>query len=196
MENNKINKIEIEIPDGKRAEWVNGVLTLVDDTPKDVRDRIKTFDDACAELGENHQYVRAYREWMCISYVECEDITAFMKLRIITAALNEGWEPQFVKGERRWYAWYDFITEESYNDMTDEEKCRVVGRAHNSSSAYGGLVFVSACCVATYLYTVNGSRLAFKSEELAEYAAKQFIDIYTNFGFTSKHNGIHPLCGN
>lgn len=79
MENNKINKIEIEIPDGKRAEWVNGVLTLVDDTPKDVRDRIKTFDDACAELGENHQYIRAYREWMRISYVECEDITAFFR---------------------------------------------------------------------------------------------------------------------
>ena len=30
-----MKKIELEIPDGKRAEWVNGVLTLVDDTPKE-----------------------------------------------------------------------------------------------------------------------------------------------------------------
>ena len=44
-----MKKIEIEIPDGKRAEWVNGVLTLVDDTPKDVRDRIKTIEDSCEE---------------------------------------------------------------------------------------------------------------------------------------------------
>ena len=44
-----MEKIEIEIPDGKRAEWVNGVLTLVEDTFKDVRDRIKTFEDACEE---------------------------------------------------------------------------------------------------------------------------------------------------
>ena len=44
-----MKKIEIEIPDGKRAEWVNGVLTLVEDTFKDVRDRIKTFEDACEE---------------------------------------------------------------------------------------------------------------------------------------------------
>ena len=44
-----MKKIEIEIPDGKRAEWVNGVLTLVEDTFKDVRDRIKTFEDTCEE---------------------------------------------------------------------------------------------------------------------------------------------------
>ena len=29
-----MKKIEIEIPDGKRAEWVNDVLTLVDDNSK------------------------------------------------------------------------------------------------------------------------------------------------------------------
>ena len=43
-------KIEIEIPDGKCAKWVNGVLTLVND---DVTKRIKTLEDACNELGEN-----------------------------------------------------------------------------------------------------------------------------------------------
>lgn len=48
-----MKKIEIEIPDGKRAEWVNGVLTLVDDKPKDVRERIKTFEDACTEFDEH-----------------------------------------------------------------------------------------------------------------------------------------------
>lgn len=48
--------IEIEIPSGKKAEWVNGVLTLVDEQVKDnrpVTERIKTFEDACKELGKD-----------------------------------------------------------------------------------------------------------------------------------------------
>ena len=184
MENNKINKIEIEIPDGKRAEWVNGVLTLVNDTPKDVTERIKTFEDACSELGENHQYVRAYREWNRISYAECEDITAYLKLRIITAALNEGWEPKFVEGEMRWYAWYDFITEEDYNNTT--YKVRVPLRSVNNANAYGGLVCAGAYSAGSGSGSGYGVRLAFKSKELAEYAAKQFIDIYADYCFKRK----------
>ena len=56
--------------------------------PKDIIERVKTFEDACEELGEDHQYVKAYREWMRISYADCKDITAYLKLRIICAALN------------------------------------------------------------------------------------------------------------
>ena len=147
-----MNKIEIEIPEGKKAEWVNSVLTLVDD---DVKVRIKTFEDACNELGENHQYVRAYREWMRISYVECEDVTAYMKLRIITAALNEGWEPQFVKGELRWYVWF--------------------------SSKCGGRVFVHANGAGSNSYADHGVRLAFRTKELAEYCGKQFLYIWADY---------------
>ena len=33
-----MKKVEIEIPEGNKVEWVNGVLTLVDDTPKDIKD--------------------------------------------------------------------------------------------------------------------------------------------------------------
>lgn len=59
----KTKKVEIEIPVGKKIEWVNGVLTLVDEKPKDVTERIKTFEDACHELGESHPLVK---EWqMC-----------------------------------------------------------------------------------------------------------------------------------
>ena len=144
-------KIEVEIPEGKYAKWVNDVLTLVDD----VKVRIKTFEDACNELGENHQYVRAYREWMRISYAECEDIAAYMKLRIITAALNEGWEPTFDKDEERWYPWFKI--------------------------KQGGLVCANAYDAGLSSYTDYGVRMVFKSKELAEYAGKQFTDIYKDF---------------
>lgn len=178
-----MKKIEIEIPDGKRAEWVNGVLTLVDDTPKDVRDRIKTFEDARTELGEEHPLVKEYWGVVNVDLDITQDLIAYLKLRIITAALNEGWEPQFVEGEKRWYARYDFLTEEDYNDMIDEEKCHVVSRAYNSKFAYSGLVYSYARHISMYSYTSFSSRLAFKSEELAEYAAKQFIDIYSDYCF-------------
>ena len=152
-----MKKIEIEIPDRKRAEWINGVLTLVDDTPKDVRDRIKTFEDACTELGDVHPFVQQYY-YTAAAYKDdpmTEDFIAYLKLRIITAALNEGWEPQFVAGESRWYPWFSAI--QGVLECTNANKAGVLS------------------------YAVNGVRLAFKSRELAEYAGKQFVDIYKDF---------------
>lgn len=38
-----MKEITLQIPEGKKAEWINGVLTLVDDTPKHITERVKTF---------------------------------------------------------------------------------------------------------------------------------------------------------
>ena len=49
-----MKEITIAVPDGKKAEWVNGVLTLIDEEVNDnrpVMERIKTFEDACKEIG-------------------------------------------------------------------------------------------------------------------------------------------------
>ena len=159
-----MKKIEIEIPEGKDAQWVNGVLTLVDE--QDVTERIKTFGDACNALGDEHPFVKEYWGVVNINLDIAQDLIAYLKLRIITTALNEGWEPKFVEEEKRWYAQYDFITEEDYNNTTDE--VRVPLRVGYSVRVAGGV------------------RLAFKSKELAEYAAKQFIDIYADYCFKSK----------
>lgn len=155
--------------------------------------RVQTFDDAVRELGDDHPAVKA---WHSLKYgyavsdtdPETADIMAYATLRVITEALNEGWKPQFTEGERRWYAWYDFLTKEEVEEMSDEEKKerRVVGRASYSAGAYGGLVCSSASYVSAYSGAGYGSRLAFKNEELAEYAAKQFGDIYADFCFITK----------
>lgn len=151
-----------------------------------VTDRVKTFNDAVEELGEEHEAVKAYRavEWYLRN--QMSDIKAYLQLRIITAALNEGWEPQFVRGEYRWYGWYDLISKEDYEALSDEEKGRCVGRSNNYASAYGGLVYSVANVASSSSITDNSSRLAFKSEKLAEYAAKQFIEIYADFCFIPK----------
>ena len=151
-----------------------------------VTDRVKTFNDAVEELGEEHEAVKAYRavEWYLRN--QMSDIKAYLQLRIITAALNEGWEPQFVRGEYRWYGWYDLISKEDYEALSDEEKGRCVGRSYNVAYAGGGLVCSDAGYASSGSGTVYSSRLAFKSEKLAEYAAKQFIEIYADFCFIPK----------
>lgn len=158
-----------------------------------VTKRVQTLDDAVRELGDDQPAVKA---WRSIKYgysvsekdPDTADIMAYVTLRVITEALNEGWKPQFTEGERRWYAWYDFLTKEEVEGMSDEEKeeRRVVGRASYNAYAYGGLVFSYAGNVSSNSYTGGGSRLAFKNEELAEYAAKQFGDIYADFCFIPK----------
>ncbi len=156
-----------------------------------VTERIKTLDDAVSELGEDNPAVKAYRSikyGYAISETDPEtaDIMAYAALRVIVEALNEGWKPQFTKGEWRWYAWYDLVSPEQIEDMSEEEKCRVVGRAVNGAFAYGGLVYSYASYVSTVSSTYGGSRLAFKNEELAEYAAKQFGEIFADFCFIPK----------
>lgn len=158
-----------------------------------VTKRVQTLDDAVRELGDDQPAVKA---WRSIKYgysvsekdPDTADIMAYVTLRVITEALNEGWKPQFTEGERRWYAWYDFLTKEEVEGMSDEEKeeRRVVGRANNNANAHGGLVYSYANYVSSSSYTYFGSRLAFKNEELAEYAAKQFGDIYADFCFIPK----------
>ena len=185
---NKTKKVEIEIPAGKEVKWVNGVLTLVDAKPQDVTKRIKTFDDAIRELGDRHPLVEQYHivKGSFKGTGGIEDLEAYLKLRIITEALNEGWKPQFTKGERRWYFWYDLLTKEQYDKLSAEDKSRVLGRGGGSAVACYGLVCASACCASSFTHSVGGSRLAFKSEELAAYAGKQFIDIYADFCFKPK----------
>ena len=110
-----------------------------------------------------------------------KDVVAYLQLRIIVAALNEGWEPKFERGEYRWAPWYRLYTKaEMENELDEEERrsCRVVGRSGNNASASGGLAYADANVASSSSGAVSGSRLAFKSEELAEYAGKQFIDIY------------------
>lgn len=180
--------IQIEVPSGKKAEWqeVDGktVLVMVDEKDnRPVTERIKTFEDSCNELGEDHPMVSVYdalvtrangeqslAEWMG------KDVVAFLKLRIITEALNEGWHPKFTENEYRYYPWFYIYTKEEYDNFSEDEKRRCVGRAVSNANANGGLVF-------SLTYPQCGIRFAFSTKELAEYAGKQFIDIWANFVF-------------
>ena len=161
----------------------------IQEATRPVTERIKTFEDACRELGDAHPLVlhyALYEQEMNGNFVDMADITAYLKARIIVAALNEGWTPKFEEGEWRYAPWYELLTNEEIEDLDEEAKqkvCRVVGRASNNASAGGGLVFSNASYVSSGSNTSGGSRLAFKSRELAEYAGKQFIEIFGVLAF-------------
>ena len=150
---------------------------------KDIKERVKTFDDAVAILGNDNQAVIDY---YAIADKTCtEDILAFAKLRVIAEALNEGWKPKFDGDECRYYPWFYIYTKEEYEELDEDEKkaCRVVGRSNFISYAFGGLVSAVASNASSFSYSNNGSRLAFKTRELGEYCGKQFIDIWEKFLF-------------
>lgn len=152
-------------------------------------ERVKTYEDAVKELGEDNPIVAAASsaQWR-FPEAENKDIVAFLKLRVIVAALNDGWKPQFVPGEQRWYPWYELISKEDYEAMSEDEKQerRCVGRSSSVANAYGGLVFSDAYYASSNSYAASGSRLAFKSEALAEYAGKQFAELFADFCFIPK----------
>ena len=178
-------EITIPVPDGKRAEWINGVLTLVDEPKVDnrpVTERIKTFTDACNALGNEHPLVKEYLK-VADGNIILDDLYAYLKLRIIVAALNEGWEPKFEKGERRYYPWFYLYTKEQYDELDDEEKGRCVLRSGDSSFSFVGFVHCNALSDASRSYASFGSRLAFKTRELAAYAGRQFTEEWADFMF-------------
>ena len=92
-------------------------------------------------------------EQYCDRHDSPDDI-AYKKLKIIIRALNEGWKPDWNNSSQpKYWNWFYFDSP--------------------------GFRFDFAGC--DYAYSVVGSRLCFKSRELAEYAAKQFLDLYKQF---------------
>ena len=149
--------------------------------PVDVKERIKTFADAAKAVG-----IEDPEEWES-GYSDVEpDILAYFKLRIITKALNEGWEPKFIPGEYRWAPYFLLYTKEEIEKMNAETRARVVYRSYNDAYASGGVSCAYADYDSAYVSANIGSRLAFKSEELAEYAGKQFTEIYADFIFKAE----------
>lgn len=153
--------------------------------PKNIMERVKTFEDACAILGDKHRLVKEYLGVVNNNVVITKELISYLKLRIIVAALNDGWKPTFSDGECRYYPWFYIYTKNEYEKLNKDEKkkCRVVGRSSYDAYAFGGVVCSSAHFSSSYSYSYHGSRIVFKTRELAEYCEKQFIDIWSDYLF-------------
>lgn len=84
-----------------------------------------------------------------------DDEVAYRQLKLIAKALNEGWEPNWDNSNQpKWYPWFYM----------------------NSAS---GFSFLGTYCVLSNSRV--SARLCFKTEELANHAAKTFTDIYKKY---------------
>jgi pantothenate kinase len=83
------------------------------------------------------------------------DEKAYKQIKIIVKALNEGWQPDWNNSNQyKYYPWF-------YMDVPSGFSLDNVGGNCTNSRV--------------------GSRLCFKSRGLADYAAKQFLDLYKQF---------------
>lgn len=161
---------------------------------RSVTERIKTFEDACRELGEEHPLIQAYRQILEIA--TCEDymketfgvdMVAYLKLRIICAAINEGWEPKFTEDEWRYYPWFYLYTQQELDDMDDDEKQeRHMIDTGDYETEYCGFGFAISDGVPSSTAATFGSRLCLKNSELATYCGKQFISIWADFNLVRR----------
>lgn len=179
--------IKIAVPAGKKAEWVDGFLKLVDNEEakekKPVTERVKTFDDACKELGIDAEAIQ--QQWQDAGITMLDEV-AYQKLRIITAALNEGWEPEFKEDEYRYYPYCILYTKAEIEQKDDEWKDE-----HNlqlwlgGGNSYTGADCGRACASSFYAWSNAhapfSARLAHKTEELAIYSGKQFTELWANY---------------
>ncbi|WP_017258427.1 hypothetical protein [Pedobacter arcticus] len=118
-----------------------------------ITDRVKTFDDALKIVGasDNLKTLLSYNG----QDTDMIASVAHAKLGIVAKALNQGWQPDWRNSnEAKYYPWF-----------------KTVG---------SGVGF--SCHDYYYGYSSSGvgSRLVFKSSELAVYAGKQFIQLYND----------------
>jgi hypothetical protein len=170
--------IKIAVPAGKKAEWVDGFLKLVDNEEakekKPVTERVKTFDDACKELGIDAEAIQ--QQWQDAGITMLDEV-AYQKLRIITAALNEGWEPEFKEDEYRYYPYCILYTkaeiEQKDDEWKDEHNLQLwLGGGSSDYGAHCGLACAYSDGAWSPANAALSARLAHKTEELAIYSGR------------------------
>jgi hypothetical protein len=117
-----------------------------------ITEKIKSFEDACA-----HLIIEPAIPQVDGLHPDMQKaIIAFYKLSIIIMALNEGWKPDWLNyNERKWFNRFYFSSADP--------------------------VFVFTLIAASSASAIIGSRLCFKTEELADYAAKNFKGLYEDY---------------
>lgn len=164
-----MKQVVITIEDDEEIKWVDGVLTKIkkNDEPKSIMDRVKSYEDACEELGVSPLSEIALEE----------NLLALSKLETIIKALNEGWVATEHMDDEWWYPWFyrfDKNNKDKYKDY-------VMARSSCVSHSDGGVAFATAASDVPYMNSSYCSRLALKSMELAKYCGKQFIDLWTDY---------------
>lgn len=157
-------------------------------TNEPVWERIKTLEDAIREIGEDHETVRDLK--LCKGVKG--DVEAYLQLRIITAAYNEGWKPEIGQW---WYSPYlrlykDLETakeiwgEDAIEIPSAVRACLWGGAADDG--AVDGFAYAYSFNAPSIAYTDVSSRLCYRTPELAKASMRNFIEIWCRFLLPTK----------
>lgn len=116
--------------------------------------KIQTYEDACRVLGVEPVDEQA----MAAAGFRADEI-ARRKLETITAALNDGWKPDWNDTDQYKYVPWFWIKP-------------------RPGQTYAGLASASTNYAPSYTLANIGSRLCFKNAGVARYAANQFTELY------------------
>lgn len=145
--------------------------------PVDVMERVKTFEDACRELGERHPLVKSYRAWMSARVANQKDVDAYLKLRIICAALNEGWTSELTERGDRMLPFLVIYREKDLNSLNEESKKSLVSLRLNNN-----LVYYEMRASPQDKYVIDSCLLlTLRNRDLAEYCGRQFKEIWVDY---------------
>ena len=121
------------------------------DEPKNIMERVKTYEDACKVLGKDAVKELPYKN-PSSNYEKYKNAEA--KIEIIIEALNEGWFPYvFNTSEYKYYPYF---------------------KVSGSGLAYVGCGYAGT-------RADFGARRVLKTSALAEYAGTHFIAEYTDY---------------
>ena len=108
--------------------------------PRPVTERIKTFEDACDDLNRRAQagdkLANDLMTDLQFNSPRTPDLLAYIQLRIITYALNEGWVPQFTEDEYRYYPYFYLYTQKEIDEMSEDDEAQLLfvgGRADHGA---------------------------------------------------------------
>ena len=113
-------------------------------------EKIKTFEDAMNATGRKEM-----PDFSSFPEDMRKHFEALFKMVVIVEALNEGWKPDVCNRDvERWYPWF---------------------KPNGSPSSFA---FFDSTYDNGFAGAGSGSRLALKSEQLAKYCGKQFLELW------------------
>ncbi|MDI5894377.1 hypothetical protein [Flavobacterium algoritolerans] len=145
--------MQINPPQGFKFQSVDQSSGAINlvEIPKDIKERITNLNDVIRENGKTEEEFRESCKGL-----EPDEV-AYKMIKEIVKAFNEGWVPDWTNSnEGKYYPWFK------------------MGSPSGGSVSYGD-------CDRWYTGSCVGSRLCFKSADLAKHAGQLFESIYKDF---------------
>lgn len=120
---------------------------------------VTTYEEACQVTGTDPN---ALPDVTMLPEEDQKSVIAYCKLIVLAKALNDGWVPAFTDGNQpKYWPWF-WVERDSYG-------------------ASAGLSCTYTNYAASHAYANIGSRLCFKTRELARYAGETFTSLYRDY---------------